>query len=370
MIKKVKNKKLVIFAPFIEEGGIEKNFFILTKYLLRKEIELLIITWNNKIKINQDKNLKILIPNKIFQKINIRFLKNVISLITLFFLIIKLKRNCLIFSFHSNLYVTIISKILKVKNIIRIAAYGWMFSAIKKKIFHLILKLPSEIIVNSLEMQSIIMKEFGVNTRCIYNPLNTKEINKLKNDNRKLFKDEKKNLKILFLGRLVSQKDPLTFLKSLKIIKNIINFEALIVGDGNLKKKIHSYIDKNKLNSKVKLIGYVDNPVKYLNQCDLLVLTSRFEGLPNVILEAQYLKKFVISTNCKTGPKEILKDGKIGYLVNQEDYKQLSKAIIYFFKNKKRSVIKEKIKSAYIGTRRFNYEKNCKKYLDLIEKYL
>ena len=61
-----------------------------------------------------------------------------------------------------------------------------------KKIFHLILKLPSEIIVNSLEMQSIIMKEFGVNTRCIYNPLNTKEINKLKNDNRKLFKDEKK----------------------------------------------------------------------------------------------------------------------------------------------------------------------------------
>ena len=67
----------------------------------------------------------------------------------------------------------------------------------------------------------------------------------------------------------------------------------------------------------------------------MLVLTSRFEGLPNVILEAQYLKKFVISTNCKTGPKEILKDGKIGYLVNQEDYKQLSKAIIYFLKIKK-----------------------------------
>ena len=152
----------------------------------------------------------------------------------------------------------------------------------------------------------------------------------------------KKNLKILFLGRLVSQKDPLTFFKKLKkIIKNIINFEALIVGDGNLK-KLHSYIDKNKLNSKVKLIGHVYNPVKYLNQCDLLVLTSRFEGLPNVILEAQYLKKFVISTNCKTGPKEILKDGKIGYLVNQEDYKQLSKAIIYFFKIKKKICNKRK----------------------------
>ena len=44
-----------------------------------------------------------------------------------------------------------------------------------------------------------------------------------------------------------------------------------------------------------------------LNQCNLLVLTSKFEGLPNVLIEAQYLKKYIISTNCKTGPKEILK---------------------------------------------------------------
>ena len=62
-----------------------------------------------------------------------------------------------------------------------------------------------------------------------------------------------------------------------------------------------------------------------------------YEGLPNVLLEAITLKKSVISSNCKTGPKEILKNGKAGILFKTESYKDLSKKIIEFTKNKKKN---------------------------------
>jgi glycosyltransferase involved in cell wall biosynthesis len=54
----------------------------------------------------------------------------------------------------------------------------------------------------------------------------------------------------------------------------------------------------------------LENPFKIIDQSDIFVLSSRFEGLPNVLLEAASLKKFIISTNCPTGPKEILLNGK------------------------------------------------------------
>ena len=65
-----------------------------------------------------------------------------------------------------------------------------------------------------------------------------------------------------------------------------------------------------------------------------MVLSSIFEGLPNVLLEALTLKKFIISTNCPTGPNEILQYGKYGYLYKPKDYKKLSELILKFSRNK------------------------------------
>ena len=62
---------------------------------------------------------------------------------------------------------------------------------------------------------------------------------------------------------------------------------------------------QTKLQNKVKLIGYLKNPYNYIKKSDIVILTSKFEGLPNILLEAQYLKKYIISTNCETGPREI-----------------------------------------------------------------
>ena len=88
--------------------------------------------------------------------------------------------------------------------------------------------------------------------------------------------------------------------------------------------------------------------------------------MPNVLLEAIVLKKFVISSKCPTGPREILLNGKYGYLFKIGDYKSLGKLILRYSKIKKNKKINEAYKSLY----RFNFEKNCKKYLEAVNKHL
>ena len=103
---------------------------------------------------------------------------------------------------------------------------------------------------------------------------------------------------------------------------------------------------------------------------NLFILSSRYEGLPNVLLEAQYLKKFIISTNCPTGPKEILLNGKAGKLIEVGNQKQLEQAIVYYNNNKGCSKINNKISYGKSNMKRFNFETNCFKYYKLIKKFI
>ena len=192
-------------------------------------------------------------------------------------------------------------------------------------------------------------------------------IKKSKEKSKKIFKDNKQ-LKILNIGRFTEQKDQLTFLKALNLIKKTINFQAIIIGRGKLNNKLLKYINKNKLNNYVKIIDFVENPFPLLKQTELFILSSRYEGLPNVLLEALSLKKFIISSNCPTGPKEILLNGKGGLLFKVGDYKQLAKEIHYYQNNKKKCMIL--LKCSIQNMKRFDYKKNMEKYLSLLEKFI
>jgi len=179
------------------------------------------------------------------------------------------------------------------------------------------------------------------------------------------FKDSKK-LKILNIGRFTDQKDHHTLLESIKILKNKykLNFILLIMGRGKNKKDIQNFINKNNLKLNVKVIGFKKNPYKYIRHCNLFVLSSRFEGLPNVLLEAITLKKFVISANCPTGPSEILNNGKGGLLFKTGSPNDLAKKIIYYCNNKKK--LQKKIDFAYNNLNRFDFNTNLMKYLKVI----
>ena len=103
----------------------------------------------------------------------------------------------------------------------------------------------------------------------------------------------------------------------------------------NLKINYKKYINYNNLKSYVKILNFKTNPYPFIKQTDVFVLSSKYEGLPNVILESLVLRKFVISSRCSTGPKEILLNGKGGLLFSVGNYRELASKIIYFYNNKK-----------------------------------
>jgi glycosyltransferase involved in cell wall biosynthesis len=91
--------------------------------------------------------------------------------------------------------------------------------------------------------------------------------------------------------------------------------KLLILGDGPLRTSLQSLIEQLDIGHSVRLAGYVHNPLKYFRNADVFVLSSLVEGMPNVLVEAMMCGCTPVSTNCPTGPSELLQDGKYGYLV-------------------------------------------------------
>jgi len=144
--------------------------------------------------------------------------------------------------------------------------------------------------------------------------------------------------------------------------------KLLIIGKGKNFEDIRLFIENKRLEKFIKLIEYEKNPFPYIKLSDVFVLSSKFEGLPNVLLEAAYLKKPIISSKCPTGPREILLNGKAGKLFKVGDYKKLSKILGNFSKNSRK--IKSEVGQLKKSLKRFDYSKNCNKYFELLKKYL
>ena len=256
-------------------------------------------------------------------------------------------------------------KLLGIKVIVRSnsAPDGWSQNRFKHLIFKYVLGSADKVIVNSLEFKKKFKTKFKIHAECIYNPLNKKEIirkSKIKNK----IKFDKKKLNLINVGRYTDQKDQLTLLKAVNRIKEKINFNLLLVGSGVEKENLNKYINENNLSKQVKLIDFQNNPFNLIKSSDVFILTSLYEGLPNVLLESQVLKKFIISSDCPTGPKEILLNGKAGLLFNIGDHTELSNLILHYSKNKK--LLSKKVSIGYKNLSRFDYSRNLKKYLSVI----
>jgi len=370
-LKKSKDmNKLVIFMPSIEGGGVEKNLFIIGNFLGKKIKNTTLITADKKFNI-KFKNITIVNPKIKIETTSSRKWKYFLCFIELIKLIIH-NKNITVFAFQANFYCAIICKVIfKIKLITRSnsSPSGWSQNFLKKKIFVYLFKKIDQVIVNSLEFKYEIKKKFNSESICIYNPLNKGEIKKLSQEKISFKFYEKSNrLKIINVGRYVDQKDQITLLKALNLIKHQIKFRALIIGKGILKNYLVYYIRQHKLSDCVKLITFQKNPFKFMKMADVFILSSKYEGLPNVLLESLVLGKYIISTNCPTGPKEILSGGKGGDLYNIQDYKSLAKKIINFNNNKKKFLKKTKYAQSQLF--RFDYKTNLNNYLKIVKKHL
>jgi glycosyltransferase involved in cell wall biosynthesis len=129
---------------------------------------------------------------------------------------------------------------------------------------------------------------------------------------------------ILAMGRLVEQKDFGTFLLAMELLTSRRDVRAMILGDGPLRADLETMVVRRGLHGLVALPGFVRNPHRFMSRASVFVLSSRWEGFGNVVVEALAAQTPVVSTDCRGGPREILCDGRFGSLVPVGDFHRMA----------------------------------------------
>lgn len=176
-----------------------------------------------------------------------------------------------------------------------------------------------EVLCVSKIVKDGVEKKYGVkNAKVIYNPINREKILKLSKEKIDDIKSTDK-FKLVSVGRLSKQKG---YDRLLRVFKRLndegLDLQLSIIGSGEKYGELNDYIEKNNLKDKVFLLGYRENPYKYVKNSDLFVCSSISEGFSLVIAEAMAVGIPVISVNCP-GPNEVLGFGKYGMLVNNDE---------------------------------------------------
>ena len=205
----------------------------------------------------------------------------------------------------------------------------------RKEKLRKLFKNCSKIISLGEFMKEGIIKEFPEvkeKLEVIYNPFDIKKIRERADKIENLSDEDIKKLNdnyIIMVARLALQeKDFITLFQAYKIILYTNkNLKLYILGDGSDKEEIIKKIKELNLEGKVILLGKKENPYPWIKNSQLLVLSSKSEGLQTVLIEGLILNKVIISTDCPVGPKEICDNEKYGALVEIDDYKSMAKKI-------------------------------------------
>lgn len=133
---------------------------------------------------------------------------------------------------------------------------------------------------------------------------------------------------LVAVGRLREQKDFPTLVKAFARVRSQRKAKLLILGDGSERLRLERLVSDLSLSDDVALPGYTENPYAYLARATAFVLSSRWEGLPTVVVEALSCGAPVVATDCPSGPREILANGRYGQLVPVGDPAALATALL------------------------------------------
>ncbi len=142
------------------------------------------------------------------------------------------------------------------------------------------------------------------------------------------FAPDRNWLNVITVGRLTAQKDHDTLLAAIAMVNQKKPVRLMVFGQGERLEELQALCDHLDIQAIVEFSGYDANPYKYIARADVFVLSSRWEGFGNVLVEALACRTHVISTDCPSGPSEVLDNGVYGVLVPVNDPVRLSNAII------------------------------------------
>jgi len=162
---------------------------------------------------------------------------------------------------------------------------------------------------------------------------------------------------ILSVGRLTTPKDFPTLIRAFALVRKERPARLMILGEGKDRAQLETLVRELRLEEDVALLGFVANPYQYMKRAAVFVLSSRWEALPTVLIEAMACGCPVVSTDCPSGPAEILENGKWGRLAPVQSPEPLAKAIL------------ETLEHPIYGTERakqFSLERATQEYLRLL----
>lgn len=165
--------------------------------------------------------------------------------------------------------------------------------------------------------------------KVIYNPIITPEFSHMAREasDHPWLKSEAIPV-ILGVGRLEHQKDFETLIKAFDVVRREVPARLIILGQGSQRQPLIDLAQSLNLSDDVSFPGFVGNPVAYMAQASVCVLSSAWEGFGNVLVESMGVGTAVVSTDCPSGPSEILEGGRYGRLVPVKNKQRLAEAIV------------------------------------------
>ncbi len=341
------NKNILFFVGGMKKGGAERVISImLAHFVNHPKLNIHLILMEEGLEYTLPPNISPIVLHN-GKKGNIR------KFIELPFIAVKIARfakknqidSIISFLYRPN-YINIMTKLFgyKGKNIINIRSTTSRYQneGLKGKMNLVLVKYlfnkADLIISNSKGVEEDLNQLMHITTKhiSIPNPIDMKNVKVLENSNQGITKFIDENINyIISVGRLIPLKRNKDLLLAFsRIHEQLDNTKLLFLGDGYLKSTLIKYSNELGIEEKVIFLGNVDNPFYYLKRSKLFVLTSEIEGFPNALLEAMGCGVPVISSNCKSGPSELLENGKYGFLYKVGDTNTLAEHILLIMNNK------------------------------------
>lgn len=331
-------------------GGAERMTVLIGKSLDRRFYDVTFVTVPNGKVVSK---IASFIPNN-YSIIKLEKKNPLILMIKILFLLKKKKPDIV---FSSTFFLS--SKILpfkkifkKIHFIIRCENYLFTFSRKQKLLIKCTYPLADSIIAQTsemeLEMRSFLKSRFNI-IKTLENPIDTQMISEKLVEASNPFLGEKNKI-IVASGRFSFQKGFDLLIRAFaKLYEKEKNIKLVIIGSKegpheNYYNQVWNLIEKYQLTNNVQCLGFQQNPYLFMRYADCFVLSSRWEGLPNVLIESLYLGTPVAAFKCIPIIERIVKDGINGYLAEKEDVESLSEAI-------RMSMLLGRIKSDYYGSK-------------------
>ncbi|WP_416147721.1 glycosyltransferase [Salipaludibacillus sp. HK11] len=367
--------KILFFIYEMGAGGAARTLLNIMNNLDREKFQPVLVTLN--FDGSYEKDLKddvsfIKLPTK-------RLSRSIFKLAA----IIRNEKIDLVFSTipRVNTIATIANKLsfTKSRNVVREADNlgGTLKEDLQLLFFGFIYRLSNQVVSLSEGVKNNLVEKYKLkpdNIKVIYNPVDLKKIEQqlieaMPPNHNEIFQTDEKI--IVTAGRLVKQKDQRTLFEAFKKVQAKVVSRLVILGEGPLETELKVLAEENGMSDRIHFIGFQQNPYKYIHQADLFALSSKHEGFSHVIAESLATGTMVVSTDCKSGPSEVLDKGKYGYLCEVGNADEMSQQMIEALtlsEQRKQMTIENGIKRAKDFDATIIVKQYEKVYLDVLSK--